>query len=288
MNTPAPIWLDASHSMQAGVMDRIQVAHGICAADSLHPCADMHGYAFEAGAMVAHLPWNSIDPEDLACRGVILGRHHAHDTVALVSIPGELLERLRGIRHQSRIPGRQTEAGERLISAVRAVSEHVRHDARWQLDPGAFEHAGFSTGPAPMRNTTLNMRTGCLVGLHLDSWDELPPLRRSEGQNRICINLGADDRWLQFIPLTAAAMFMALRAKGGGNPGNESSFAEPGADYDLARHFLEVFPGVPVIRVRMHPGEAYIAPTENLVHDGCIESGIDDLTLTIRGRIGPV
>ena len=36
----------------------------------------------------------------------------------------------------------------------------------------------------------------------------------------------------------------------------------------IGREFMERFPDVPVVRCRIGPGDAYIAPTENLVHDG--------------------
>jgi hypothetical protein len=40
----------------------------------------------------------------------------------------------------------------------------------------------------------------------------------------------------------------------------------------LARKFLQVFENHPITRIRISPGQAYIAPTENLVHDGSTET----------------
>ena len=63
----------------------------------------------------------------------------------------------------------------------------------------------------------------------------------------------------------------------------------PGRYTVLARQFMEQFPDVPVIRCRLAPGEAYVAPTENLVHDGSSvgQSDIDE-QFTIRGHIRPL
>jgi hypothetical protein len=52
---------------------------------------------------------------------------------------------------------------------------------------------------------------------------------------------------------------------------------------------MERFPDMPTVRCRLGPGEAYIAPTENLVHDGSSigQSEIDE-QFTIRGHIRPL
>jgi hypothetical protein len=57
---------------------------------------------------------------------------------------------------------------------------------------------------------------------------------------------------------------------------------------NLARRFLTLFCDYPVLRLRIQPGEAYIAPTENVVHDGSsMEMSVADISLSLRGRLGP-
>jgi hypothetical protein len=53
----------------------------------------------------------------------------------------------------------------------------------------------------------------------------------------------------------------------------------------IARDFMRAFPSYPAVRLRIRPGEAYIAPTENIAHDGST-IGMDamDITLTVIGR----
>jgi hypothetical protein len=56
----------------------------------------------------------------------------------------------------------------------------------------------------------------------------------------------------------------------------------------LAHLFFETFPDYPVVRIRVAPGEAYIAPTENMVHDGSTdEQSQIDVTLTVLGTFPP-
>jgi hypothetical protein len=48
--------------------------------------------------------------------------------------------------------------------------------------------------------------------------------------------------------------------------------------------FMSRFPGYPIVRVRIGPGEAYIAPTDNVIHDAStIGSEGLSITLTLRG-----
>jgi hypothetical protein len=52
---------------------------------------------------------------------------------------------------------------------------------------------------------------------------------------------------------------------------------------------MEKYPEIPIVRCRLRPGEAYIAPTENLVHDGSsVGQGDIDRQFTIRGHIRPL
>jgi hypothetical protein len=43
-----------------------------------------------------------------------------------------------------------------------------------------------------------------------------------------------------------------------------------------------------VVHVALGLGDAYIAPTENLIHNGAVEPGHRDLTLTVRGFLRPM
>ena len=56
----------------------------------------------------------------------------------------------------------------------------------------------------------------------------------------------------------------------------------------LGQAFMQRYPDYPVIKVRVAPGEAYIAPTENMIHDAStVAKRVPDLHLTFLGHIGP-
>ena len=51
----------------------------------------------------------------------------------------------------------------------------------------------------------------------------------------------------------------------------------------VSRLFLTKYPNYPVFRIKIEPGEAYIAPTENIIHDGAKLNYETDFTWTFLG-----
>nr|RNJ66146.1 MAG: hypothetical protein EDM05_27340 [Leptolyngbya sp. IPPAS B-1204] len=116
------------------------------------------------------------------------------------------------------------------------------------------------------------------VGMHLDSWEVAPIERRHRSRNRLCINLGREDRFFLFINLTLKDLSDALDPLEVKNDPN---------GVRLGELFMQRYPSYPVVKLKVAPGEAYIAPTDNLIHDA---SSIDkqqiDLTMTLLGYFG--
>jgi len=91
------------------------------------------------------------------------------------------------------------------------------------------------------------------------------------------INLGMHDRHLLFVNLPLRSIAERVAKARGGTPLGDISFSLP-------REFTRLFPDYPVVKLRIAPGEAYIAPTENIIHDGYAERiGGIDLQFTCRG-----
>jgi len=118
------------------------------------------------------------------------------------------------------------------------------------------------------------------VGLHLDTWEKIPMRERSHARNRICVNMGREARQFLFVNLPVAQMHEMLRR---GEPDSV-------ADYygtDLGLEFMRAFPGYPVVKLTIGPREAYIAPTDNLIHDATsIGKRYPDIGLHILGYFG--
>jgi hypothetical protein len=114
------------------------------------------------------------------------------------------------------------------------------------------------------------------IGLHFDRWDRLSVDELEQSSNRISINLGPVDRHFIFLNQTAPGMAAMLERE------NLQVARDVRA---IGAAFMSAFPEYPVVRLRLRPGEAYMAPTENVLHDGS-SAGVRETNhyLSIRGR----
>jgi hypothetical protein len=121
------------------------------------------------------------------------------------------------------------------------------------------------------------------IGLHVDNWYQQDLLTRADSPNRICINVSEEARYLLLMNVPLRMMFAMLAGE------EDEVRLHPGmVGTPLALAFMQTFPDYPVLKLRIEPGEAYVAPTENLVHDGCTEGMTSwDLAVHILGRFPP-
>ncbi|CUH89930.1 hypothetical protein PH5382_03885 [Phaeobacter sp. CECT 5382] len=130
------------------------------------------------------------------------------------------------------------------------------------------------------RNTTTRDSEKNIVGLHLDTFDKAPMQKRKTARNRVAINVGSESRYLMFVPYTAKALIEVAERQGG-------EWVKDA--YDDHRVFVRKFfkyvcPDI--FRIRIEPGEGYIAPTENMLHDGStFDAEKDDITLVWLGYL---
>jgi hypothetical protein len=135
---------------------------------------------------------------------------------------------------------------------------------------------GLSERPSGLRTSTFDAQANRRLGLHLDSWDRLPLHRRHAARTRLCVNLGRRNRSLLFLPYDVATIVDTLERAGCRVDGSK-----------LGGQFCAIFPDVPVLELVIPPGHAYLAPTDNLIHDGCSEPADGpDLTIAWLGFLG--
>jgi hypothetical protein len=192
---------------------------------------------FEHGAIIATEPWREVDLTDLAAVVDTAPVWDQAGTVCILDFAGQL----DGIC----LDAPPAELAQHCLDIIETACDVT--------DPVMCH--GVSRTPPGLVNATIDPATGKHPGLHVDSWDDLPTARRRESRNRISINLGVTDRYLLFLPMSLTDM---VRLAGG-------SDALP--YWKIGRRALEAGPSVPVVKCRLRPGEAYIAPTETLIHD---------------------
>jgi hypothetical protein len=225
--------------------------------------------AYEANTTIPLKPWRSLLPAD-----PILAAPDSHEftlssSIAIISVPPSLLDAARSID-----PGPDRRTAER---EVLEFADSLKGDESVETRLlGAYSREW------GLVSTTLNPRTSQYIGLHLDSFYSHPLETRHLSPNRLCINTGSESRFLLFINLTLQQMHEVLLEQ------LDKGIAHTWDETNVGNTFMRHFPHYPVIKVLLQPGEAYIAPTENLIHDSTTEGmSAPDVTVTLLGAFVP-
>jgi hypothetical protein len=111
------------------------------------------------------------------------------------------------------------------------------------------------------------------VGLHVDSWQSSQVSARGEGfPARLSINLAPETRHLQFVNLSLRQINSMIDYAGSDHPN------------EFVVQFLSAYPSYPVLKIAVQPCEAYIAPTETVIHDGTLrDRALFDAQVTLLG-----
>lgn len=162
-------------------------------------------------------------------------------------------------RMRSRLTKFSTTDRESHLKLFRSLNQVVED---YSLEPeSTLMQLGISCNLQGMETTTIDKDNGGKrIGLHIDSFFPTDAGSRASSPNRICINLGPEPRYFLFLDRTVADMCAKVQSRG---------FADPWSCFgpDVVREFFRLNPEHPVFRLQVDPGEAYIAPTENIPHD---------------------
>ena len=245
---------------------RIELSSGTRVADMRETAELVHGAAYELGARLPREPWRRPTEEEAKSLVVASAPRNLASSIAIVKLPGEFSNDVRNAIRS----GNNEALKINLLQQLRTICKLGE----------PLHYIGPSNNPANLRTVTINREIGRYIGLHVDNWDQIDLGLRHLATNRICINVGEEDRYLLFLPLSLMDIATVLSREMGHQ-------WEASVRYtSIGRQFMERFPDVPVIRCRLAPGEAYIAPTENLIHDASSvgQNRIDE-QFTIRGHI---
>jgi hypothetical protein len=134
---------------------------------------------------------------------------------------------------------------------------------------------GISAKPPGLRTSSVAPEKGQFVGMHIDSWDGLSLAERLASRVRVNVNLGPDPRYFLYLPITIQGIWKQLQECGK-------------EDKDLALPQRDVFrsnSSQRVLRLKVLPGEAYVASTDCVIHDGStIGAKSKVFTFDLRGH----
>ncbi len=118
------------------------------------------------------------------------------------------------------------------------------------------------------------------LGLHLDNSSANSIFNRDNSPNRISINIGKEDRYLLFVNLSISQMLNMILDKKKDFLISTKNITES----DLVFTFFKYYSNYPILRLKQKPYESYVAPTDNIIHDGStIDKKEFDMTVVFIG-----
>jgi hypothetical protein len=263
--------------------DRVQLSSGTTLAVAVAP-----GDVYEEDARIPQPGWRSLTTADQKALIAESCPKSSGNAISVMRVPSELLDPFRSLqsaaaKYRSKEKLLPIIRGEDCARGTGAIISYLNESLQpTDVDEPCAPQGGISARPPRLQTLSMDPGTRALLGLHIDSWyrRELALDDRGHAPNRVCINIGATDRFFLFLNIPIAQMYDMIK----------HSKSSPACGYGpsaIARDFMRAFPSYPAVRLRIRPGEAYIAPTENIAHDGST-IGMDamDITLTVIGRFG--
>lgn len=142
----------------------------------------------------------------------------------------------------------------KVKKGISLIQEHIE---TFRLQSADLSKYGIGWN-APNQLTVTVGADNCRVGLHIDN-------QRGSSLHRILINLGSEPRYLLFINLSIQQLYNCVSET------DTNIISKKSGSSRICTAFMQLFPNYPVVKLRVNPGEAYIAPTEHITHDGCTE-----------------
>jgi len=275
-------------SLISGIKTFVTIAHGrgfpieLSSGTLARPVSSW----YDNDAVVPAGPWRRPTSREAAILTCGFVPEDYGSAISLVSLPRSILQPFEPLRAAAAVGADNRElnallAGSTFDDATHSVMNYVNTHLRTSTDVEPVEELNggiYLRAPAQCTVTT-DPNSGKHIGLHVDNWNNYPIASRGKAPNRITINLGCEDRFLLFVNIAIGAMYERVQALVRGVYHTTA----------IGRVFMSLFPSYPVVRLRIRPGEGYIAPTENIVHDASTTGTTAwDITLSLRGRIALV
>lgn len=131
-----------------------------------------------------------------------------------------------------------------------------------EFEPFAGRHnadfLGYVDQDPGLRTSTIDESRDLRIGIHLDNFDKLSFTERTTGRRRLGVNFGPGPRHLLLATIDVLDVCLA----------NDTDQPSRYPHTDDVRRYVQDGRPLTILRIRLDPGEGYIAPTELLPHDG--------------------
>jgi hypothetical protein len=266
--------------------DRFRLSNGIESLDREKE-ADL---GYRSAAFVPQLPWHSPTPEQLNLLISTASDPATLDpskTIGIVKFSATILSKITELltwgNERYGIDRLKTTDINQHNDYRLAIADLNNYIARTYSVDDKFFCLGINRSEIDKLTTTIDwlnyLPSTPFVGLHLDSWEKLPLRRRHFSKQRICINLGQETRYFLFVNRTLLQLVTDLNLQ------DPDYFYQDYRGVRLAEKFMKMRDRYPIVSLAIHPGEAYIAPTENIIHDATsMSKQLPDWSLTFLGK----
>jgi hypothetical protein len=243
------VFLDGVPSLE----HRVVVSSGI---DTLSENIDSK-FPFEVDALVPKLPWRTLCSQNentLYCNEK--PKLIDYDkTVQVINVPDDIIELCKAnkiqdlIRKEDILAFYETNIYKELKNKLFSFYEN------YLFSETNFKYYNmFADDPGrPTVTITYNKRR---CGLHIDNRQTFSIDKLHSAPNGILVNLGKEPRYFLFVNQTCEQLQMLM------SPNRYDSVDR------IHQDFAKKFKDYPVVRLKLNPFEGYIAPTENIIHDG--------------------
>jgi predicted Zn-dependent protease with MMP-like domain len=240
-------------------------------------------------AFIPKLPWRSLTETE---KDMIVITHDSDsvnpsETITVTKIPELMINPIRNLIEWGESTHGKTVSAEHIkdhqsYPQIRdEISKYIHRNYAADVDSEIDCRQAIKCD-IDLPTTTINeiefLPAKLFAGMHLDSWDYLPFRLRHRSRNRICINLGQEVRFFLIINRTTRQMFDDLHLI------DPDDIYKDYRGVRLSNKFLKNLSDYPVIKLGIYPGEAYIAPTENFIHDATsLDKKMSDWSITFLG-----
>ena len=251
------------------ILNRIELSSGTQLTEKLN------GKTAAPGTFIPKAPWRKPSNEEQNILFATANDKPQFQSVGLVTMPAELKRKWQSLNIEDAV----TETDIQVIMSktdypftLEATKSWVSQYQSVKEDMIVHRLACIDKG---LTTVTYHPHEKRYLGLHLDSWEKQPLSELHQVRNRFCINLGRDIRYFLFVNLQIGKLQELT---------NQPRESRP---RKLIQDFLAQYPDYPVIRIPLQPFEAYIAPTENIIHDGSsLHQRYQDVQITFRSFFG--
>jgi hypothetical protein len=279
--------IDEVRLIRAGSVDRTALEESIELSSGIIPAQSQYeSLPYWEKAFVPRLPWRKPLREELDLLCSSWEDVRPGTWVQLFSFPQRVYDAFTSVRE-----GSSKSTTEREWDKLRPTSEcqnavklafEFANTLVFQATEVGDGNVFFNLPGLP---TTANYRDPLLLGIHTDTSCATPIKYRPFSRNRICLNLGLDDRYLLFVNVGLSRIQRLLRER-------HIEFQETRGTSPLLAFrtaFMSTFSDYPVVKLRLKPGQGYLAPTENVIHDGCSAGQAScDISFQAHGHFHPI